>query len=220
MKLHVHAIRAFIVASVALFTAAPVGALPIGSNVGLELVVEVDSVVVGTAIGGADASTNTPLVIDVLGGETIDVTLQMDPGVVVRGYDTTVDVNATDLSFVSGTELTGLAFDPAADPNSTLTDGTPGTGPANGAFCALEVGCPDPTNPLYTLRFTVVPGFANDGVRDLTITTTGFTFVNFDTLNGAADTVSLTLNFVPEPATGTLLLLGIAGLAGARRSRR
>lgn len=142
-------------------------------------------------------------------GDPVTLSVGLDVATQIVGYDVTITWDPTELDFVSASDIPGLAFD---------------TAPTAGQFAGARVSAIDlsavTTDLLFSVSFVALDPIA-DGLPDFRV------FVDA-MVNGAgiapgslslANPAGAAIDIVPEPGSGLLLGLGLAGAWLLRRPR-
>jgi len=141
-------------------------------------------------------------------GAEITFTVALDASTPINGYDVTILWDASELAFVSATDLSGLGFDAA--PTGATPSGERVATFDLAAFVATD---------LFSVTFDVLPGAHQDGLADFSV------FVGpangSGLIPGAIDNPGgVAYDVVPEPDTGALLALGLVAFARQRGRHR
>jgi hypothetical protein len=140
------------------------------------------------------------------GADEITFTVSLDASTLINGYDVTIFWDTAELTFVSGSELSGLGFDDSPTGDSATTGDRVAT---------FDLGAVT-TEDLFSVTFTVLAGVVGDGLDDFRVSVEAANGSGL--IPGALDNPEgVGFDVVPEPGTGALLALGVLGLAGARR---
>jgi hypothetical protein len=207
---------------------------PIGAAVAL-------ATIFSLAAGRAGA---TSLTLDPQGdfavpvGTIIEVLFGLDDITEVQAYTVDIEYDNTELLFLSAeplgsTEVAAGLFAAKAftlDPTADLTSGTSGRAsvllvPPDELFLDGRTNIPgaDTREGFFALEFQVLNVFA-DSLADLTIGILNSQADDISKVGGGSlipdlTSTSVSLNIVPEPRTGTLVLLALASLSAWRRRR-
>ena len=225
MKLRNLFIASLVVLGLVAFTAGQASAV----LVGIDVEVFKNGISQGTAFGAASTSTNTPLVVYAVTGDTLRfvVMLNMNPTDNTALYASALpnlDANnsaggSAEMRFIAGSGnsllVSGLGFVAlGANPNLQLNDATPASGNGNSL-----VGSVDTVN-LYRVDY-IVQTVVSDGIRDFNAVLTNYNSTGpaGDLFDPATDSASVSIQGVPEPASLLLLGSGLAGLLGFGRKK-
>lgn len=158
----------------------------------------------GSLLGGTGSESATP-------GSQITFTVGLDAVTSLNGYDVTIAYDASELSFASASELSGLGFDAAPA----------GATPVGERVAAIELQAVS-TASLFSILFDV-SDVVNDGLPDFRIFVdpptngSGIAPATLSLANGAA---GIGIEVVPEPESAALLAGGLIALAALRARAR